>query len=80
MRYPFRCTVCTLEFEVSRPARDAAAPAACPVDGAEAVRVFTVPSMNFGRPPADPSAPSPPARGFSHHGHSHGPGTGAHSH
>jgi hypothetical protein len=44
------------------------------------VRIFTVPEMNFNRPspPATPSAPPP--RGFSHHGHSHGPGTGHHSH
>jgi hypothetical protein len=37
-----------------------------------------VPSMNFNRPPA--STPGPPSSGFSHHGHSHGPGTSAHSH
>ena len=80
MRYPFRCTVCALEFDVSRPARDAAVAVTCPADGAEAVRVFTVPSMNFNRPPAAAATPSPPARGFSHHGHSHGPGTGSHSH
>ena len=72
MRYPFKCTVCALEFEVSRPARDAAADASCPADGAPAARVFTVPAMNFNRPPA--VAPSPPGSGYSHHGHSHGPG------
>ena len=79
MRYPFQCTVCGIEFEVSRPARDSAADATCPTDGAAAVRIFLAPAMNFGRPPAA-TTPSPPARGYSHHGHSHGPGTGSHSH
>ena len=78
MRYPFRCSACGLEFEVSRPARDAAAEAACPTDGARAERIFTVPAMNFNRPPS--ATPSPPSAGYSHHGHSHGPGTGTHSH
>jgi putative FmdB family regulatory protein len=79
MRYPFQCTVCGRQFEVSRPARDSAAEAICPTDGSAAVRVFLAPAMNFGRPPAA-TTPGPPARGFSHHGHSHGPGTGSHSH
>lgn len=78
-RYPFRCTECDLEFDVSRPVRDAGADAHCPADGAQAVRVFTVPAMNFNRP-RSAASPGPPARRFSHHGHSHGPGTGAHSH
>ena len=81
MRYPFRCTACGLEFVVSRPVSDAAAGAACPTDGAPAERVFTVPEMNMNRPaPPRTSAPQPPARGFSHSGHSHGPGTGHHTH
>ena len=79
MCYPFRCTACGLEFEVSRPARESAANAACPTDSAAAERIFTVPSMNFNRPvSATPAAP--PSSGFSHHGHSHGPGTGHHTH
>lgn len=78
MRYPFRCTVCGLEFEVSRPARDSAAEASCPADGAAAERIFTAASMNFGRPESTTSAP--PSSAYSHHGHSHGPGTGHHSH
>ncbi|MGH7302276.1 MAG: FmdB family zinc ribbon protein [Candidatus Rokuibacteriota bacterium] len=78
MRYPFRCTVCGLEFEVSRPAREAAAEASCPAEGASAERVFTVPSMNFGR--RESTTPAPPSSSFSRHGHSHGPGTGHHSH
>ena len=78
MRYPFRCSVCGLEFVVSRSVRDAGVEAFCPTDGAPAERVFTVPEMNLNRPRS--SAPAPPARGFSHAGHSHGPGTGHHTH
>ena len=78
MRYPFRCTACGLEFEVSHPARESAADAACPTDGAAAERIFTVPSMNFNRPAS--ATPAPPSSSFSHHGHSHGPGTGHHTH
>ena len=37
-----------------------------------------VPSMNFNRPAS--TTPRPPSSGVSHHGHSHGPGTGHHSH
>jgi putative FmdB family regulatory protein len=80
VRYPFRCPACGLEFVVSRPASDAAAGAACPADGTAAERVFTVPEMNMNRPAPPAGAPRPPARGFSHSGHSHGPGTAAHSH
>jgi putative FmdB family regulatory protein len=80
-RYPFRCTVCALEFEVSRSIHDPATGASCPADGAAAERIFTVPQMIFGRPEAPPT-PTPPrgGGGFSHHGHSHGPGTAGHSH
>jgi putative FmdB family regulatory protein len=79
MRYPFRCTACGLDFEVSRPARDAAAAAFCPADGAPAERVFTAPEMSFNRPPSAAPA-APPSRGYSHSGHSHGPGTAHHAH
>ena len=78
MRYPYRCTQCGAEFVVSRPATDAAVATFCPTDGAAAERVFTVPEMNLNRPPT--VTPGPPPRGFSHHGHSHGPGTGHHTH
>jgi len=63
---------------VSRPARESSADASCPADGVAAERIFTVPSMNFNRPAS--ATPSPPSSGFSHHGHSHGPGTGHHAH
>jgi putative FmdB family regulatory protein len=79
-RYDFRCTRCRLEFEVSRPMAQAGEPARCPVDGAESRRFFTMP-MTFSKPSsgARPAPPSP-ARGWRHHGHSHGPGTGSHAH
>ena len=79
-RYAFRCTGCGQEFEVSRQMRDAGQEAACPVDGERAERIFTVPQMAFHRPPAAGPVPAAPAPGYSHFGHSHGPGTGTHSH
>ena len=78
MRYAFRCTTCALEFEVSRPVSDASNPAACPVDGAQAERIYTMPNTNFNRPA--PAAPKSSGGGYSHAGHSHGPGTRAHTH
>ena len=78
MRYAFRCPTCALEFDVSRPVSEASKPAACPVDGATAERIFTMPSTNFNRPPS--AAPASDAGGYSHSGHSHGPGTRAHTH
>jgi putative FmdB family regulatory protein len=78
MRYPFCCTRCGLEFEVSRPIRETGQEASCPADGAVAQRIFTVPAMNFNRPPS--AAPAAPSSGYSHSGHSHGPGTAGHSH
>ena len=78
--YDFRCTLCGLEFEVSRPMAQAGEPALCPVDGAESRRSFTMP-MTFSKSSAQsPSARAAPARGWGHHGHRHGPGTGSHGH
>ena len=79
-RYPFRCRVCGQEFEVSRRMSDAGQEAACPLDGEPAERVFTAPVMAFRRPPESRPRPTRPASGYSHFGHSHGPGTGTHSH
>ena len=78
MRYPFRCSACGIEFVVSRPVSDAGVETFCPHDGAPAERIFTVPEMNLNRPPS--TTPAPPSSGFSHSGHSHGPGTGHHTH
>ena len=78
--YDFRCTVCGLEFEVSRPMAQATDPARCPVDGAESERCFTMP-MTFSKPRGGPR-PAPPSPGGSwrHHGHRHGPGAAPHTH
>jgi putative FmdB family regulatory protein len=78
VRYAFRCPACALEFDVSRPVSEAGKAAACPVDGASAERIFTMPNTNFNRPPAADAASS--GGGYSHSGHSHGPGTRPHSH
>ena len=78
MRYAFRCTTCALEFDVSRPVSDAGKAAACPVDGAAAERIFTMPNTNFNRPPS--AAPASGGGGYAHAGHSHGPGTRPHTH
>jgi putative FmdB family regulatory protein len=82
MRYPFQCTACGLVFDVSRRMDEAGGPAMCPEDGARAARIFTVPQTIFGRrePAAKPRPGAPKPKGFSHHGHSHGPGTSHHSH
>lgn len=78
--YDFRCTVCGLDFEVSRPMAQAAEPAVCPVDGAESLRFFTMPMTFSKSSPRLNSGPRAPARGWRHHGHRHGPGTGTHTH
>ena len=78
--YDFRCTVCGLEFEVSRPMAQAADPARCPVDGAESQRFFTMPITFSKSSPRLNSGLRAPARGWRHHGHRHGPGTGTHTH
>ena len=74
--YDFRCTVCGLEFEVSRPMAQAGEPARCPVDGAESRRFFTMP-MTFSK--SNSRRPSP-GGAWRHHGHRHGPGAGPHVH
>ena len=78
MRYAFRCPTCALEFDVSRPVSDAGKPAACPIDGANAERIFTMPNTNFNRPAA--LTPASGGGGYSHSGHSHGPGARPHTH
>ncbi len=83
--YGFSCTHCGLEFEVSRPMKDAGLPAVCPLDGEAGSRVFTAPARLGARggdntpPPA--AAPAQPAQSqWSHFGHSHGFGSRGHSH
>ena len=82
--YLFRCPKCETEFEISRPMQKATDPAHCPADSAVAERVFTAPYMAIPSRTSEPaSVPKPPASsggGWSHHGHSHGPGAGSHTH
>jgi putative FmdB family regulatory protein len=85
--YQFRCPHCETEFEVSRPMQQASDPAHCPLDDTVAERVYTAPYMALPSRTSTPpkpgsSTPKPPSSGgrWSHHGHSHGPGAGSHSH
>jgi putative FmdB family regulatory protein len=83
--YDFRCTKCGMEFEVSRPLSKASEPALCPLDGSECERVFTMPGtfVKGGSARDSGEVPQPPGQGgntWSHFGHSHGPGSGGHSH
>jgi putative FmdB family regulatory protein len=79
-RYDFRCTQCGQEFEVSRPISQATNPAYCPIDGAESVRVLSMP-MTFSKTDfRGPSTSTGPTGGWSHHGHSHTSGATPHTH
>ena len=82
--YDFRCQSCGLEFEVSRPVARAAEPAYCPVDNTACEPVGTIPGAFVRRSERrDGDIPRPPLQqtgAFSHFGHSHGPGSGSHTH
>jgi len=56
----------------------AGADAQCPADGSRAVRVLEMPATNFNRPSGDAAPKAAP--GYSHYGHTHGPGVGPHAH
>jgi len=79
--YDYQCPECGLEFEVSRPMAESSNPANCPLDGAQAKRTFGNAPMTFvqRRGPSEPPSTGGGAR-WSHHGHSHGPGAGSHTH
>ncbi len=78
--YDFRCDACTAEFEVTRKVSAAREPADCPACGTRARRVFNaIPTGGQMAEPPDPSR-KPAAGGWSHFGHSHGPGSAGHSH
>lgn len=81
--YDFQCTRCGLEFEVSRTFSESSDSADCPLDSAPAKRVYNSAPTTFvksrGGPPPLPSA-APSGGRWSHGGHSHGPGTGGHTH
>ncbi len=79
--YPFHCDACGAEFEVSRKISAMRDPASCPACGKDARRVFT--PLTLGGVATDPATQKrskPAPGGWSHQGHSHGAGTGAHSH
>ncbi|MBV9577146.1 MAG: zinc ribbon domain-containing protein [Chloroflexi bacterium] len=87
-RYDYRCTVCALEFEVSRSFSQASDPVNCPVDQGPCERLLRMPTVfvrgkttesGSPNPNSRPSAPSP-SPSWSHFGHSHGAGAGSHSH
>lgn len=80
-RYAFRCPQCELEFEVARRMTDDTTQADCPMDNAPAQRIFHAPQVNANRGSSStPAVPNRPGGGFSHFGHSHGTGSGAHRH
>jgi putative FmdB family regulatory protein len=82
--YDYHCEPCSLDFEVSRSIKDADIPPFCPMCGLTARRVFTAPMMTFTRGAARENLSNPAPGGgssrWSHHGHSHGPGSRPHSH
>ena len=81
--YDYRCAACDLTFEVARSFADSDVPAHCPMCDAVASRQLSVPMATFTKGAAAQSAQSSWSGGsskWSHHGHSHGPGTGGHSH
>lgn len=79
--YPFACDSCGAEFEVTRRLSAMREPAACPACGQPARRLFT--GLTVTGQAEEPSASSTQERasgGWSHGGHSHGAGTGSHTH
>jgi len=83
--YDYACADCDLTFEVSRSFADADVPADCPMCGEQAKRQMSVPMSVFTRGAAaegarDRERTSSAASRWSHHGHSHGPGSGNHTH
>jgi putative FmdB family regulatory protein len=87
--YGFRCTTCGNEFDLTRRFSESSDPATCPLDGAAANRVFSVPTIfsvgggavggsapdPLGGPAGGPPGPGPNPRQFGH-----GHGSGGHSH
>src|SRR4051812_3884762 len=79
--YDFTCPKCGQVYEVKRPVSRMTEPLLCMDDQTPCERAITVPSFvtkdsaSFSEP-----TPSQAASTFSHHGHSHGPGEGGHSH
>jgi putative FmdB family regulatory protein len=78
-KYDFRCDDCGHRFELTRSFSRSSEPAACPRDGAEAVRLFSPPLdlLMYRREPVDPTGrvTIPPGALSCH---DHGPPPGAH--
>ena len=80
--YEFHCPKCGAQFDVSRPVSKMDAPVPCPVDGAAAVRLFSMSGtmIRGGAPSIGASGLPTTPQGWSHFGHGHGGGTGGHQH
>ncbi len=74
-RYDYHCSDCATRFDLERAVADAGSPAACPVCGAPARRVFTAPRLLF---KADPRDTRPAWHNHGGYGHAHAPGKGTH--
>lgn len=74
-KYDYACPDCGARHERERPIAEAAAPAACPVCGAEATRVYTVPRFLF---KADPRDVRPVWHNHDGYSHAHAPRRGRH--
>ena len=79
--YPYQCDACGAEFEVSRKLSAMRDPAACPACGTDARRLFAgLTVTGVAEKPGPAGKTKPAAGGWSHAGHSHGPGSGGHTH
>lgn len=74
-KYDYACPSCGAMHEVERPMAEAAAPASCPVCGADATRVYTVPRFLF---KADPRDVRPVWHNHDGYSHQHAPRRGRH--
>ncbi len=76
--YPFRCTACSHEFEVTRRMSEDTSRADCPSCGAESTRVFVAPTLTGRASASTPVSEAPAPTAGRGPGHAHGPG--GHSH
>jgi putative FmdB family regulatory protein len=74
-KYDYTCPTCEATHERERPMTEAAAPALCPVCGAVAARVYTVPRFLF---KADPRDVRPVWHNHDGYSHAHAPRRGRH--
>jgi putative FmdB family regulatory protein len=74
-RYDYACAECGARYERERPVAQAAAPAPCPVCGADGERVFAMPRLLF---KADPRDVRPVWHSHDGYSHQHAPRRGRH--